>query len=92
MSVKILLTVVQSFKRKEFIDIIKESLLKKIADSYDSLEKNVINPWRFHSINRIKSELRDVTVKFMPAGAHVSFIFLSKDSLIKSINSFLLKD
>jgi pimeloyl-ACP methyl ester carboxylesterase len=65
---------------------------KETTDSYDTLEKNVINPWRFHSINRIKSELRDATVKFMPAGTHVSFIFLSKDSLIRSINSFLLKD
>jgi pimeloyl-ACP methyl ester carboxylesterase len=59
---------------------------------YDTLEKNIINPWRQHSINRIRSELRDVTVKFMPAGTHVSIIFLSNDSLIKSINSFLLKD
>lgn len=65
---------------------------KKTTDSFDTLEKTVINPWRFHGINRIKSELRDVTVKFMPAGTHVSFIFLSKDSLINSINSFLLKD
>lgn len=61
-------------------------------DSYDNLEKNVINPWRLSSIRRIKSELRDVTVKFMPAGTHVSSIFLAKDSIIKSINSFLLKD
>jgi len=65
---------------------------KETTDSYYTLEKNVINPWRFHSINRIKSELRDVKVKFMLAGTHVSCIFLSKDSLIKSINSFLLRD
>lgn len=65
---------------------------KETIDLYHTLEENVINPWRQHSINRIRSELRDVTVKFMPAGTHVSIIFLSKDSLIKSINSFLLKD
>jgi pimeloyl-ACP methyl ester carboxylesterase len=65
---------------------------KVTIDFYDTLEKNVIDPWRQHSINRIKSELRNVQVKFMPAGTHVSFIFLSKDSLIESINSFLLQD
>jgi pimeloyl-ACP methyl ester carboxylesterase len=65
---------------------------KETTDLYGTLEKNVINPWRIRNINRIKSELSDVTVKFMQAGTHVSCVFLSKDSLIKSINSFLLKD
>lgn len=65
---------------------------KKTADSYETLEKTVIDPWRTNSINKIKSELKDVTVKFMPAGSHVSLIFLSRDSLISSIISFLQKD
>ena len=65
---------------------------KKITDSYDTLERTLIDPWRTNSINKIKSELKDLTVKFMPAGSHVSLIFLSRDSLISSLNTFLQKD
>lgn len=57
--------------------------------TYDNLEKEIISPWRQSSINRIKNEMKNVTVKIMPKGSHVSFVFLSKDEIVKSINSFL---
>jgi len=55
------------------------------------MEENIINPWRQHSINRIRSELKDVTIKEIPGGTHTSLIFVSRDLIIESINSFLLK-
>ena len=58
---------------------------------YKNMEENIINPWRQNSINRIKSELKDVTIKVIPYGTHLSFIFLSRDSLVESITSFLQK-
>jgi pimeloyl-ACP methyl ester carboxylesterase len=61
------------------------------AAIYDNLEKEIINPWRQSSINRIKNEMKNATIKIMSKGSHVSFIFLSKDEIIKSINSFLLE-
>jgi hypothetical protein len=54
------------------------------------MEKNTINPWRQSSISRIKSELKDVTIKEMPSGTHTSLIFLDRDFIIESVNSFLL--
>jgi pimeloyl-ACP methyl ester carboxylesterase len=63
---------------------------EQIVAAYENMEKNIIAPWRINSMNRIKAELKNVTIKEIPAGSHVSFIFLSKDSLIESINSFLL--
>ncbi len=61
-----------------------------IVNIYKNMEENIIDPWRQSSINRIKSELKDVTIKEIPIGTHVSFIFSGKDSIIESINSFLL--
>lgn len=61
------------------------------AAIYDNLEKEIINPWRQSSMNRIKNEMKNATIKIMSKGSHVSFIFLSKDEIIKSINSFLLE-
>lgn len=57
---------------------------------YDNLEKEIINPWRQSSMNRIKTEMKNATIKIMSNGSHVSFIFLSKDEIVTSINSFLL--
>ena len=59
---------------------------------YDNLEQEIINPWRQSSMNRIKKEMKNATIKVMPKGSHVSFIFLSKDEIVKSINSFLLHE
>jgi pimeloyl-ACP methyl ester carboxylesterase len=57
---------------------------------YEKLEKEIIIPWRQSSMNRIKSDMKYATVKIMSKGSHVSFIFLSIDEIVKSINSFLL--
>ena len=57
---------------------------------YKDMEENIINPWRQSSISRIKSELKDVTIKEMPRGTHTSLIFLDRDFIIESVNSFLL--
>jgi len=61
-----------------------------VVSVYEDMEKNIIDPWRLSNMNQMKTELKDVTIKEMPLGAHLSFIFLSRDSLIESINSFLL--
>jgi len=57
---------------------------------YKDMEKNIINPWRQSSISRIKSELKNVTIKEMLSGTHTSLIFLDRDFIIESVNSFLL--
>jgi pimeloyl-ACP methyl ester carboxylesterase len=62
-----------------------------IVNIYKNMEENIINPWRQSSIIRIKSELKDVTIKEMPGGTHTSLIFLDRDFVIESINSFLLE-
>lgn len=58
---------------------------------YANLEKEIINPWRQSNMNRIRKEMKNVTIKTMSNGSHVSFIFHCKDEIVKSINSFLLK-
>jgi pimeloyl-ACP methyl ester carboxylesterase len=63
---------------------------ENIVSAYGEMEKNIINPWRLSNMNRISTELKNVTIKEMALGSHTSFIFLSRDSLIESINSFLL--
>jgi pimeloyl-ACP methyl ester carboxylesterase len=61
-----------------------------IVSAYANMEKNIIDPWRLSNINQMKAEFRNVTIKEVSPGSHVSLIFLSKDSLVASINSFLL--
>jgi len=62
------------------------------ASFYANLEKEIINPWRQNSMTRIKNELKDARIKVVSKGSHVSFIFESKDEIVKSINSFLLHE
>ena len=57
---------------------------------YESLENDLISKWRINSINRIRSEFKNATIIEMSKGSHASLIFSSRDSLIKSISSFLL--
>lgn len=57
---------------------------------YSKLEKDIISPWRNESINRIKKELKNSKVKIVANGSHASFIFSGKDSIVESINDFLL--
>jgi pimeloyl-ACP methyl ester carboxylesterase len=64
---------------------------EETVNIYKNMEENIINPWRQSSINRIKSELKNVTIEEIPSGTHTSLIFLSRDLIIESINSFLLK-
>jgi pimeloyl-ACP methyl ester carboxylesterase len=61
-----------------------------IVAAYENMETNIIQPWRLSNMNRMKSELKNVTIKEMPAGSHTSVIFLSKDSLVASVLAFLL--
>jgi pimeloyl-ACP methyl ester carboxylesterase len=70
-----------------FVPPVKDS---EIVSAYEKMEKNIIIPWRLDNMKKIKAELKNVTIKVMPAGSHVSLIFLSKDSLVEAINSFLL--
>lgn len=62
------------------------------AANYKNLEKEIINPWRHSSMNRIKTEMKTASIKIIPNGSHVSLIFLSKDEIVESINSFLLQN
>lgn len=59
------------------------------TELYDKLEKEIIGPWRENSKSRIRKEMKNATIRIMPRGSHVSFIFLSKDQIVQSINSFL---
>jgi len=63
----------------------------EIMDFYENLENELIHPWRLRNMSRMKTELKDVTIVEMSKGTHTSFIFLSRDLIIQSINSFLLK-
>jgi len=63
----------------------------EIINFYENLENEIIHPWRLRNMNRMETELKDVTIVEMPKGTHTSFIFLSRDLIIQSINSFLLK-
>lgn len=75
------------YTKRFFVPPVNE---ENIVSLYEDMEKNIINPWRLSSMNSINSELKNVIIKEMPFGSHTSFIFLSRDSLIESINSFLL--
>lgn len=75
------------YTKRFFVPPVKDS---NVVSVYEEMEKNIISPWRLSSMNQIKSEIKNVTIKEMPLGTHTSSIFLSKDSLIKSINTFLL--
>lgn len=75
------------YTKRFFVPPVNE---ENIVSLYEDMEKNIINPWRLSSMNSIKAELKNVIIKEMPFGSHTSFIFLSRDSLIESINSFLL--
>ena len=56
---------------------------------YEDIEKNIITPWRLNNMKQMKAELKNVKIEIMPSGSHTSFIFLSRDSLIESITTFL---
>lgn len=56
---------------------------------YDSLEGNIISPWREANKKRVAKELRNAIIVDAPSGTHTSFLFSSKDYLVKTINSFL---
>jgi pimeloyl-ACP methyl ester carboxylesterase len=64
----------------------KDSLI----EAYNTLENKIVKPWRQQNIDRIKRELKNVTVKEAFVGSHTSIIFLSRDTLVKSITDFLL--
>jgi len=60
-----------------------------LATAYAGLEKEIIDPWRTHSMNRVRSELKNATVVVLTGGSHTSLIFTSKDELAQAILSFL---
>lgn len=63
----------------------------EVVSIYDNLEKEIINPWRQSSINRINSEFKNASIKYISRGTHTSLIFLSKDEIVKDISNFLLE-
>ncbi|HLO80018.1 MAG TPA: alpha/beta hydrolase [Chitinophagaceae bacterium] len=75
------------YTKKFFVPPVND---KQIVLAYEAMEKNIISPWRQRNIAQIRSELKNITIKELPAGSHTSLIFLSKEPIIESINSFLL--
>ncbi|ULQ53399.1 alpha/beta hydrolase [Flavihumibacter fluvii] len=69
-----------------FVSPVKD---EKVLFGYAEMERNIIHPWRLRSMYQIKAELKNVTIKELPEGSHTSFIFLSKDSLVETIDHFL---
>lgn len=57
---------------------------------YDSIENNVVSPWRLANKKRMEKELRNPIIVEAPKGSHSSFLFLSNDYLVETINSFIL--
>jgi hypothetical protein len=57
---------------------------------YDSIESNIVSPWRSANKKRIEEELRNAVIVEAPNGSHTSFLFLSNDFLVKTISSFLV--
>jgi pimeloyl-ACP methyl ester carboxylesterase len=77
------------FTKRFFVPPVKD---ENIVSAYEEIEKNIITPWRLNSINKMKAEFKNITIKEMPLGSHVSFPFLNKESLIESIHSFLINE
>lgn len=63
-----------------------------LIQAYENLEKEIINPWRQRSIERIKKELKNVMVKDGLNCTHTSILFLNKEALVKSITDFLIDE
>ena len=61
------------------------------AAIYDKLEREIISQWRQTNMDRIKSEFKNAKIQTLANGTHASFIFLSKDEVVKAIKSFLLE-
>lgn len=61
----------------------------EIVKAYDDFEKNLVAPWRLASMERVRSELKNATVVEVKDGTHASFLFLNRDSLVKTIKAFL---
>lgn len=60
-----------------------------IVRNYEKMEKDIVEPWRVSSMDRIRKELKGAQIKMMPSGSHVSFPFRSREPLIEAITSFL---
>ena len=56
---------------------------------YDSIENNIVVPWRSANKKRMEEELPNATIVEAPSGTHTSFLFLSSDFLLKTIQLFL---
>ncbi len=63
-----------------------DSLTQK---AYEDLEENIISPWRKHSKERLKNELRHVQIHDLSQGGHASVIFASQDTMIQLITDFV---
>jgi hypothetical protein len=59
---------------------------ENVSRGYNSLEKDVIDPWRVHSMKRLENELSDVTIKVVSNGSYASFILESKDEIVVAIH------
>jgi pimeloyl-ACP methyl ester carboxylesterase len=59
---------------------------------YDSIEKNIVGPWRAKNRKRIEKEIKNATIVEAPRGSHTSSLFLSNDFLVDIISKFLVSE
>ncbi len=76
------------YTRRFFVPPVND---KKTVSAYEEMERNIIGPWRQRNMTQIRTELKNITIKELPAGSHTSLIFLSRDLIVESIISFLPK-
>ncbi len=77
------------FTRKFFVPPVTDS---NIVSVYDDMERRIIDPWRLSSMTQMKRELKNLSIKELTLGSHVSFIFLSRDPLVETMTAFLLNE
>jgi pimeloyl-ACP methyl ester carboxylesterase len=57
---------------------------------YSAIEKDLVSNWRINSMSRIRREFKNADIIEVPKGSHTSLIFLSRNTLVRSISSFIL--
>lgn len=62
-----------------------------VIKAYESMEQEIINPWRLRSIDRMRKEFRNVDIRIVSGGSHTSLMFRNRALLVEAINSFLLE-
>ena len=76
-------------KKKERLPLKGGNNSRETIALYDSLENNVISPWRLSNKKRMEKELKNSIIVEALKGSHTSFLFLSNNFLVETIRSFI---